>query len=92
MDLELIKYILTVLGTLGAAWLAGWWNNKSKEVDASSTPYTALVERVTYLERQQTAFQLWVSLVIPIHADITARWGYHRTQKEPPKFPPFPPG
>lgn len=89
--LEVVKIFLTVAGTLGAAWLAGWWNKKGKEVDGQSAPYEALANRVGTLENQVASAQLWIALTIPIHVDVTNRWSHYRQQENPPVFPPYPP-
>lgn len=88
--INVVQALLIGSVPLGVAYITGLFNQKGKSVDATATPYNTLAERVTYLEKQQVAFQLWISLVLPIHADITARWGYYRAQKEPPTFPPYP--
>ena len=49
-DTTVIAAILTLVGVIAAAIIAGQWNVRAKRIESMAAPYAALAARVEVLE------------------------------------------
>ena len=85
-----LQILASLFGAALTAWVAGRLSLRTKREEVQSAPYKALSERVAELEARVRLLTIWAADVIPLHADLVARWDWWRQQPDPPRFPPFP--